>query len=136
MQKKQNAKLFSYISHFPTHFSHSDLLLSFKKSKKATMALAPLLHSKLPSLQLLLLISIFIFCSSLYASDDPPLSLDYYASTCPAVFDIIRKEMECEVLSDPRNAALVVRLHFHDCFVQVTSYSIFFPCVIVGIIVE
>ncbi|KDP31435.1 hypothetical protein JCGZ_11811 [Jatropha curcas] len=26
--------------------------------------------------------------------------------------------MECEVLSDPRNAALVVRLHFHDCFVQ------------------
>lgn len=26
--------------------------------------------------------------------------------------------MECAVLSDPRNAALIVRLHFHDCFVQ------------------
>ncbi|CAI0405165.1 unnamed protein product [Linum tenue] len=26
--------------------------------------------------------------------------------------------MECAVLSDPRNAAKIVRLHFHDCFVQ------------------
>ncbi|GFZ00182.1 peroxidase superfamily protein [Actinidia rufa] len=26
--------------------------------------------------------------------------------------------MECAVLSDPRNAALILRLHFHDCFVQ------------------
>ncbi|GAU42334.1 hypothetical protein TSUD_242310, partial [Trifolium subterraneum] len=54
----------------------------------------------------------------LYASD-PQLTLDYYASTCPTLFDIVRKEMECLVLSDPRNAALIVRLHFHDCFVQV-----------------
>jgi len=54
----------------------------------------------------------------LHASD-PHLTLDYYASTCPTVFDIVRKEMECAVLSDPRNAAIIVRLHFHDCFVQV-----------------
>ncbi|KAF2321403.1 hypothetical protein GH714_040993 [Hevea brasiliensis] len=81
------------------------------------MALAPLLHSKLPSFPFILF-SIFIYSNSLYASDYPPLSLDHYASTCPTVFDVIRKEMECEVLSDPRNAALVVRLHFHDCFVQ------------------
>lgn len=84
------------------------------------MALTPLLHSKL--FQVVLLVSVFIFSSGLYASDDSHLSLDYYASTCPTVFDIIRKEMECEVLSDPRNAALVVRLHFHDCFVQVHSH--------------
>ncbi|KAJ6892938.1 Plant peroxidase [Populus alba x Populus x berolinensis] len=55
---------------------------------------------------------------SLHASD-PPLTLDHYASTCPDVFEIVKKEMECEVLSDPRNAALILRLHFHDCFVQV-----------------
>ncbi|KAK4263676.1 hypothetical protein QN277_029059 [Acacia crassicarpa] len=46
------------------------------------------------------------------------LRLDYYASSCPTVFDVIRKEIECDVQSDPRNAALVLRLHFHDCFVQ------------------
>ncbi|GLT63455.1 hypothetical protein SLA2020_360200 [Shorea laevis] len=59
---------------------------------------------------------IFIFRNA--ASDYPPLTLDYYKSSCPTVFEIVRKEMECAVLSDPRNAALVVRLHMHDCFVQ------------------
>ncbi|KAK3421777.1 hypothetical protein EUGRSUZ_G02397 [Eucalyptus grandis] len=51
-------------------------------------------------------------------ASDPPLTLDYYASSCPNVLEIIHQEMEREVLSDPRNAALVLRLHFHDCFVQ------------------
>ncbi|XP_030550456.1 peroxidase 11-like [Rhodamnia argentea] len=49
---------------------------------------------------------------------DPPLTLDYYKSSCPSVLEIVRKEMECAVLSNPRNAALIIRLHFHDCFVQ------------------
>ncbi|GMJ13414.1 hypothetical protein like AT1G68850 [Hibiscus trionum] len=49
---------------------------------------------------------------------------DYYNSTCPAVFDIVRKEMECHVLSDPRNATFIIRLHFHDCFVQGSDGSI------------
>ncbi|XP_065851627.1 peroxidase 11 [Euphorbia lathyris] len=71
-----------------------------------------------------LVVSVFIFSNRLYAIEDPPLTLDYYQSSCPTVFDVIRKEMECEVLSDPRNAALVVRLHFHDCFVQGCDGSI------------
>ncbi|KAK3442844.1 hypothetical protein EUGRSUZ_B03091, partial [Eucalyptus grandis] len=53
-----------------------------------------------------------------YCASDPPLTLDYYKSSCPSVLEIVRKEMECAVLSDPRNAALIIRLHFHDCFVQ------------------
>ncbi|KAM6571900.1 hypothetical protein CsatA_015980 [Cannabis sativa] len=56
--------------------------------------------------------------SIIHASSDSYLTLDYYASTCPTVFEIIRKQTECAVLSDPRSAALIVRLHFHDCFVQ------------------
>lgn len=59
----------------------------------------------------------FISCAGLLAFD-PPLTLDYYKDTCPTVLEIVRKEMECAVLSDPRNAALILRLHFHDCFVQ------------------
>lgn len=62
----------------------------------------------------------YILNTSLHAiASDPPLTLDYYASTCPTVFEIVRKELECQVLSDPRNAAFILRLHFHDCFVQV-----------------
>ncbi|XP_012435727.1 peroxidase 11 [Gossypium raimondii] len=77
-----------------------------------------------PSLISLQWFSILLVCISLFswtifaASPDAPLTLDYYKSTCPTVFEIVRKEMECEVNSDPRNAALVLRLHFHDCFVQ------------------
>ncbi|XVE91719.1 hypothetical protein REPUB_Repub01dG0035100 [Reevesia pubescens] len=66
----------------------------------------------------MVLICITIFCSTIFASTDPRLTLDYYKSTCPTVFEIVRKEMECQVVSDPRNAAFIVRLHFHDCFVQ------------------
>ncbi|KAI4302201.1 hypothetical protein MLD38_037979 [Melastoma candidum] len=64
---------------------------------------------------LVLVVCMVMVCS--YATV-PPLTLDYYSSSCPTVFDVIRKEMECAVSSDPRNAALIVRLHFHDCFVQ------------------
>ncbi|XP_021718287.1 peroxidase 11-like [Chenopodium quinoa] len=57
---------------------------------------------------------------SLISADtsSPPLTLEYYKSTCPRLLSIVRKEMECAVLSDPRNAATIVRLHMHDCFVQ------------------
>ncbi|PKA63088.1 Peroxidase 11 [Apostasia shenzhenica] len=46
------------------------------------------------------------------------LSLDYYDKTCPAAQQIVRKEMECAVRNNPRNAASILRLHFHDCIVQ------------------
>jgi peroxidase len=63
--------------------------------------------------------TIFIPCFSFDTpGKDLPLTLDYYKSTCPTVFDVIKKEMECIVKEDPRNAAIIIRLHFHDCFVQ------------------
>ncbi|XP_010261735.1 PREDICTED: peroxidase 11-like isoform X1 [Nelumbo nucifera] len=69
----------------------------------------------------------FFFILSFFAFDlqatDPPLTLDYYASTCPTVLEIVRKEMECAVQSDPRNAASILRLHFHDCFVQLAPWT-------------
>ncbi|KAB5538289.1 hypothetical protein DKX38_015822 [Salix brachista] len=83
----------------------------------------PLHESKLTVLPLAMLVFISILIRCLHASD-PPLTLDYYASTCPSVFEIVKKEMECEVLSEPRNAALMLRLHFHDCFVQVYLISL------------
>ncbi|KAI3700010.1 hypothetical protein L2E82_44623 [Cichorium intybus] len=64
----------------------------------------------------LLLLS-FCHFTMLHATD-PPLSVEYYKSTCPNAEAIVRKEMECAILSDPRNAAFILRLHFHDCFVQ------------------
>lgn len=47
------------------------------------------------------------------------LVLDYYKETCPSVEEIVRRNVEIAVLRDPRMAASLLRLHFHDCFVMV-----------------
>ncbi|XP_068642027.1 peroxidase 11-like [Aristolochia californica] len=57
-------------------------------------------------------------------ANQPYLTLDYYSSSCPNVLEIVRKELDCAVLSEPRIAASVLRLHFHDCFVQGCDGSI------------
>ncbi|OIT05713.1 PREDICTED: peroxidase 11-like [Nicotiana attenuata] len=76
------------------------------------------LNSRILNLECVVLVLGIFFNSCLHGISDPHLSLDYYKSTCPSVVEIVRKEMACAYLSDPRNAALILRLHFHDCFVQ------------------
>ncbi|XP_073010471.1 peroxidase 11-like isoform X2 [Typha latifolia] len=66
----------------------------------------------------LLVIILGALITSSEAQDPSQLSLDYYLKTCPKAQEIVRAEMECAVREDPRNAAKIIRLHFHDCFVQ------------------
>ncbi|KAK2996713.1 hypothetical protein RJ639_026091, partial [Escallonia herrerae] len=86
-----------------------------RRDSREEKVMALSLYSR-PLFFMLLVVNFLTY--SLHASD-PPLTLDYYQSKCPDLLGIVRKEMECAVLTDPRNAALVLRLHFHDCFVQV-----------------
>lgn len=83
------------------------------------MAFINFCQSRIVIFEFLVLVFIGIYFSKLNGISDSHLSLDYYKKTCPSVEGIVRKEMECACLSDPRNAALILRLHFHDCFVQV-----------------
>ncbi|XP_076927836.1 peroxidase 12-like [Bidens hawaiensis] len=46
------------------------------------------------------------------------LSWKYYESSCPKLESIIRKQMEKVIKKDVGLAAALLRLHFHDCFVQ------------------
>lgn len=46
---------------------------------------------------------------------------DFYNESCPLLEEIVRYIMKTKVLRQPRVAAQLLRLHFHDCFVQVTS---------------
>lgn len=50
---------------------------------------------------------------------DGPLVLDYYKETCPNLEEMVQRIVEIAVLKDPRMAASLLRLHFHDCFVMV-----------------
>ncbi|XP_009364156.1 peroxidase N-like [Pyrus x bretschneideri] len=46
------------------------------------------------------------------------LSTDFYNATCPDVLKIVRREVLNAVKSEMRMAASLLRLHFHDCFVN------------------
>jgi len=51
------------------------------------------------------------------------LSSTYYDTTCPNLYSIVYGVINNAYLSDPRIAANLLRLHFHDCFVQVSKCS-------------
>nr|XP_043630476.1 peroxidase 20 [Erigeron canadensis] len=51
------------------------------------------------------------FCSN------QPLVLSYYEETCPMLEEIVNRQVKIAVLKEPRMAASLLRLHFHDCFV-------------------
>ncbi|KAH7512375.1 peroxidase A2 [Ziziphus jujuba] len=52
------------------------------------------------------------------------LNTTFYASTCPNVSSIVRNAVQQALQSDPRIGASLIRLHFHDCFVNGCDASI------------
>lgn len=56
------------------------------------------------------------------------LSPTFYASTCPTALATIRTTIRTAVSRERRMAARLIRLHFHDCFVEVRficSFSLY-----------
>ena len=49
------------------------------------------------------------------------LTTDFYDHSCPQIYSIVKAEVQKAVAKDARNAASLVRLHFHDCFVNVSN---------------
>ncbi|CAN1155748.1 Peroxidase 4 [Linum perenne] len=48
------------------------------------------------------------------------LSTNFYADSCPNLLETVKCGVESAVSKETRMAASLVRLHFHDCFVNVT----------------
>lgn len=46
------------------------------------------------------------------------LSTDFYDETCPDALDIIESAVRAAVSKESRMGASLLRLHFHDCFVN------------------
>ncbi|TKY72822.1 Peroxidase N [Spatholobus suberectus] len=46
------------------------------------------------------------------------LTPDFYKTTCPDVFRILRREVQKALKNEMRMGASLLRLHFHDCFVN------------------
>jgi peroxidase len=52
------------------------------------------------------------------------LSSAFYDASCPSAYDVVRRVIEDARVSDPIPASLI-RLHFHDCFVNVSANACF-----------
>lgn len=51
----------------------------------------------------------------------PGLSPHFYRSTCPQADEIVVSVLKKAIAKEPRIAASLLRLLFHDCFVQVIT---------------
>lgn len=55
----------------------------------------------------------------LFGGSNAQLSATFYSTTCPNVSSIVRGVVQNALRSDARIGASLIRLHFHDCFVDV-----------------
>jgi peroxidase len=67
------------------------------------------------SLRALLLFFVFAIASA-------QLSPSFYDKSCPGAFQAVRSAVFAAVLKEHRMGASLLRLHFHDCFVNVRMY--------------
>jgi hypothetical protein len=69
----------------------------------------------------LLFAPLIVFCALLPSctAHGDPLSVSYYDRMCPNAQEIVHSVMEWKVATQPSMAPAVLRLFFHDCFVNV-----------------
>lgn len=61
----------------------------------------------------------------LMGSANASLSKDYYYSSCPRLFETVKCAVESAISKETRMGASLLRLFFHDCFVNVIIFQSF-----------
>ncbi|KAG6433535.1 hypothetical protein SASPL_105149 [Salvia splendens] len=70
------------------------------------------------STSMVLLAALFATAALLTSGASAQLSTGYYKKTCPKVFDTVESVVMSAIDKEKRMGASLLRLHFHDCFVQ------------------
>ncbi|XP_061339509.1 cationic peroxidase 1-like [Gastrolobium bilobum] len=66
----------------------------------------------------------FSILFSLFAITSAQLSSDFYGTTCPKALSTIKSAVSSAVYKEHRMGASLLRLHFHDCFVNGCDASV------------
>lgn len=64
-------------------------------------------------------ISLILALETTSSSAGDELCPNFYDHSCPAALSVIKRVVETAVQKERRMGASLLRLHFHDCFVQV-----------------
>lgn len=67
---------------------------------------------------------LILMFSTMISFASAQLSTGFYSKSCPKVFGTIRSEVQSAVSKEKRMGASLVRLFFHDCFIQGCDGSI------------
>jgi hypothetical protein len=54
------------------------------------------------------------------------LASNFYGTSCPSVLSVIKSAVDSAVSNEARMGASLLRLHFHDCFVNASCLPFFF----------
>ncbi|CAI0395376.1 unnamed protein product [Linum tenue] len=68
--------------------------------------------------QLVVVVAASLMALFLISCNAQQLTPTFYSPTCPSVTNIIRQVLVNASATDPRIGASLIRLHFHDCFVN------------------
>ncbi|KAI4306923.1 hypothetical protein L6164_030163 [Bauhinia variegata] len=71
-----------------------------------------------------LILLVLLVASAVVEANANKLSPDFYSSKCPKLFPIVKKGVKKAIRNETRIGASLLRLHFHDCFVNGCDASI------------
>lgn len=135
-KKYGNFRVVTYLEYFWSILGHRILkqkswsmtILAYKSSYPICCGLTSIKQSAMASSSIYLLFvlsSLLIYSRLSEAESSVPLvkglSYTFHHSSCPRVEIIIRKHLKKVFKEDIGQAAGLLRLHFHDCFVQVNN---------------
>lgn len=111
-QRGKLQNLMSSVSSFHTTNKHTHS--SKQNNKRSTMFQIP---NNRPIITMFLFL-IFIINIIIVTSSSSDLRPGFYSKTCPKAETIVRDVMRKALIREPRSVASVMRLQFHDCFVN------------------
>jgi peroxidase len=73
--------------------------------------------------RLLLVCSVLALCLCNQGARGDELTSDFYDYKCPGVYTVVQQHVFSAMRDELRMGASLLRLHFHDCFVNVPNAS-------------